>query len=189
MATSTLPKMMTVEEFLALPDDGVDRELIYGEMREKGMTVRNESHSTVMANVAYYAKDWVLRTNASGLKVVCGEAGFQLSQNPPLVVGVDVAISDASPSERRDVRTTLVRGIPHVAIEILSPSDSVHDVHEKTRLYLEHGVHAVWVIDPEGRTVSIYRQDREPDLYNANHTLTCESELPGFSVRVAELFK
>src|SRR4051812_183807 len=42
---------MTVEEFLALPDDGVHRELIHGRVRELGMTTRNRFHSQIEANL------------------------------------------------------------------------------------------------------------------------------------------
>ena len=35
MSTATAPKLMTAEEFLALPDDGVERWLIRGQLREK----------------------------------------------------------------------------------------------------------------------------------------------------------
>ena len=35
MSAAAVPKLMTVEEFLALPDDGVERWLIRGELREK----------------------------------------------------------------------------------------------------------------------------------------------------------
>ena len=37
--------LMTADEFLALPDDGVERWLIHGEVREFGMTIRNRWHS------------------------------------------------------------------------------------------------------------------------------------------------
>ncbi len=36
-------QLMTTEQFLALPEDGVDRELIEGQLREKPMTVRQLS--------------------------------------------------------------------------------------------------------------------------------------------------
>jgi hypothetical protein len=45
-------KLMTVEEFLALPDDGISRELICGQLKERGLTVRNRFHSKVEALVA-----------------------------------------------------------------------------------------------------------------------------------------
>ena len=37
---ATTSSLMTAEELLALPDDGIDRELIRGELRENPMTTR-----------------------------------------------------------------------------------------------------------------------------------------------------
>ena len=37
---------MTIEEMLALPDNGYDRELIRGELREEPMTRRNRGFTT-----------------------------------------------------------------------------------------------------------------------------------------------
>ena len=41
MATAAPSELMTIEAFLALPEDGRRRELIRGEVREKEMTRRN----------------------------------------------------------------------------------------------------------------------------------------------------
>lgn len=48
--TETEPGTMTFEEFMALPDDGTDRELIRGVvkvrgLKERGMTIRNRHHA------------------------------------------------------------------------------------------------------------------------------------------------
>ena len=187
MATVTLPKTMTVEEFLALPDDGVDRELIYGEVREKGMTVRNETHSEVMASMSFWLFSW--SRSRRDYRILCGEAGFILDPVDRLVVGVDVAVNIRKadhPAHSTD--STLVSGPPHVAIEILSPSDSQKEIHGKVRLYLDHAVAAVWIVDPEDRSVRVYRRNESVQFFTGDQMLTCEPELPEFSVRVNDLF-
>ncbi len=45
MSTTVSKRPMTTEELLALPEDGLDRELIRGQLREKPMTRRNRWHS------------------------------------------------------------------------------------------------------------------------------------------------
>jgi hypothetical protein len=50
---SVASKPMTIAEFLALPDDGVDRELIRGEVKNKGMTYRNRVHAKVVARITH----------------------------------------------------------------------------------------------------------------------------------------
>ena len=190
MSTIELQKQMTVEEFLALPEDGVDRELINGVVREKAMTVRSESHSRAMASTARHLGNWVAEFTCTKFEVLCGEAGFILDEVDRLVVGVDVAVNHMDRKDDDDhSHTTLVCGAPHLAVEILSPSDTHKDVHEKIRLYLDHGVAAVWIVDPDDRTVRIYRRGQLPVFFNSDQTLACEPELPGFSVRVHDLFR
>jgi len=47
-------------------------------------------------------------------------------------------------------------GAPDMAVEILSPSNTKHDVFVKFRLYQKYGVREYWVVDPGGRTVSVH---------------------------------
>jgi hypothetical protein len=44
------------------------------------------------------------------------------------------------------------------------------------------------VADPDLRTVTIHRPDREPQFFTASQALTAEPELPGFAVEVRRLF-
>jgi Uma2 family endonuclease len=53
---------------------------------------------------------------------------------------------------------------------------------------LQAGVPLVWIINPHHRTVAIYRPNQAPVLVNVTQELTGEPELPGFRVRVADLF-
>ena len=51
MKMATVTTLMTAEELLALPEDGTDRWLIAGELRERPMTKRNRFHSRATARV------------------------------------------------------------------------------------------------------------------------------------------
>jgi hypothetical protein len=48
MASDIASTPMTTEELLALPEDGKNRWLINGELREDSMTIRNWVHSSVV---------------------------------------------------------------------------------------------------------------------------------------------
>ena len=54
-------------------------------------------------------------------------------------------------------------------------------------MYLEVGT-VVWVVDPDFRTVSVHRPGRFVEGFNETQELSGEPELPGFRVRVADLF-
>jgi Uma2 family endonuclease len=179
---------MTTEELLALPHNGMDRWLIRGQLREKPMTVRNRVHSRTMVRVSRFLDVWLDQQPKPRGSVLCGEAGVRLRRDPDTTVGIDVVYIPADLAGRESEETTLVDGVPVLAVEILSPNDVIDDVNEKIDTYLEAGVALIWVIDPRRRTVEIFRQGAEPELVNVLQELSGEPHLPGFRVPVAEIF-
>ncbi|HZU35002.1 MAG TPA: Uma2 family endonuclease [Gemmataceae bacterium] len=187
MSVATRP-VTTTDELLALPDDGMERWLIRGQVREKPMTVRNRVHSLIMARVTLHLGQWLETQAQPRGQVLCGEAGVRLQRNPDTTVGVDVVYIPADVASRSSPDTTLVDGVPVLAVEILSPSDTQEEIDEKIDTYLSAGVALVWVIDPHHRTVEIFRPSAAPEFVNVQQELTGEPHLPGFRVAVARLF-
>lgn len=189
MSTATAPKLMTVDEFLALPDDGVERWLIRGQLWEEEMTKRNRFHSRALIRIGYLLEAWSEGQPEPRGEVVGGEAGFILRRNPDSTVGIDLAyVSPQTRSVQTD-QTTLYDGPPVLAGEILSPTNTHKEVSAKIKEYLACGVAVVWVIDTDFRTVTVYRPAVEPVLFNRTQVLTGDPELPGFSCPVAEFFR
>lgn len=180
-------KLMTLEEFLALPDD-MDRDLIRGRVLEQEMTNRNQVHSWIAARVGQLLFNWVDTQPRPWGRVYIGEAGFRLHEDPDSFVGIDVAY--ASPEVVAECRdTTYVNAPPLLAVEILSPSDKHEDVISKVGEYLSVGVPIVWVIDPYFRTVTVYRPNEIPQMRAGDEELNGDPHLPGFSVRVSRIFE
>jgi Uma2 family endonuclease len=180
-------KTMTAEVLMGLPEDGIHRELIRGELRESPMTFRNRKHSRVEARITHILGNWLDARPGPKGAVVCGDAAFRLKCDPETLVGVDVAYASADVVAATTRKTAFYDGPPVLAVEILSPSDRQKDVVEKVGLYLEVGT-VVWVVDPDFRTVTVHRAGHEAEAFNANQELSGEPELPGFRVRVAEFF-
>jgi Uma2 family endonuclease len=189
MSLSALPssRAMTAEELLALPEDGVDRELIRGELRERPMTRRNPDHSEIEATVAHFLIRWLDVQPSPRGKVHSGEAAFRLRRNPDTLVGIDVAYASAELVAQREKRSSFYEGPPVLAVEILSPSDKHEDIVAKVSEYLAVGT-VVWVVDPEFRTISVHRPGNLPETPSAAQDLCGEPELPGFRVPVAKIF-
>ena len=180
---------MTTEQLLALPDDGTDRWLIAGELRERPMTRRNRFHSRAMVRLARFLDCWLDEQPQPRGQVLAGEAGIILRHDPDTTVGVDVVYVPAEVMVRQTSETTLVDGVPILAVEILSPTDIVDDVNEKIDAYLAAGVALVWIVGPYFRTVRVHRGDAEPELFNVRQELVAEPQLPGFRVPVSRLFE
>lgn len=177
---------MSVEEFLALPENGVHRELIQGRVRELGMTVRNRIHSQIEARVAQKLLNWLDLLPEPRGRVVCREAGFRLKGTKESLVGIDVALVSHEPIARTQKKETMYDGSPILAVEILSPSDKHEDTVDTVAAYLEVGT-VVWVIDPDFQTVTVCRPGENPRALNIDGELHADPYLPGFHVRVADL--
>lgn len=184
MATVVAP--MTTEELLALPDNGMERWLIAGELRERPMTVRNRFHSRTMICVGTELDLWLRQQPLPRGQVLCGEVGVRLSRDPDTTVGIDVVYVSANVVVQQ---TTLIDGVPTLAVEILLPKETFKQIHEKTTVYQSAGVPLVWVLDPCDRTVKVYRPGVEPDSFNIHQELSGEPHLPGFRISVGRIFE
>src|SRR5262245_46953198 len=133
MATVSSP--MTTEELLALPDDGMERWLIAGALRERRLTIRNRYRSRVLIRAGKFLDNWLDEQPHPRGQILGGEAGVVLRRNPDSMVGVDITFVGADVMVRQTEDTTLIEGIPILVVEILSPSDTIEDINEKIDAY------------------------------------------------------
>lgn len=188
----TEPETMTFEEFMALPDDGTDRELIRGVVRvrgvkERGMTIRNRHHARIEIKIGKILDLWLDTRPEPRGQMVGGEAGFRLQGTKESGVGIDVAYASAELVASTPESQAIFDGPPVLAVEILSPSDTHKDVAEKIEAYLEVGT-VVWVVDHDLKTVIIYHPGGAHRLLNFGDEIADEPYLPGFRARVSEFF-
>jgi Uma2 family endonuclease len=74
---------------------------------------------------------------------------------------------------------------PDLTIEIVSEDDRWNDLFAKAELYLEKGSRVVWIVDPYQKGVMVVTRD---DRRWEKDTLSCPELLPGFSVKVQDIF-
>ena len=177
---------MTVEEFMALPDNGVHRELIQGRVREMGMTVRNRFHSRIEASIVFHLMKWLREQPHPRGEIVCGEAGFCLKGTKESLVGIDVALVSHELVARTPAKETMFDGAPILAVEILSPSVKHEDLVDTVATYLEVGT-VVWLIDPDFQTLMVCRPGQNPRTLNIDDELQADPYLPGLRIKIAEL--
>ena len=177
-------KTFTLDEFAALPDDGLIHELIRGELQTT--TRPGIAHGVIMSRIARLL-DVYVQMNHLGV-VVAGDAGFILSRDDATVVGPDVAFVPTADLPASDLPEKWLNAAPALAVEISSPTDRLTDIDEKVDLYLAAGSQLVWVVNPRRQSVTIHRPAAPGSVLGAADTLTGESLLPGFSCQVADLF-
>jgi Uma2 family endonuclease len=180
MATVT-STAMTVEEFSRLPADGARHELNAGELIT--LPPPKSLHSLTSLAVLEALQPY-LRQHPMGRAIP--EAGYILFREPLTVRQPDVSVLSnariaATPED------SYFEGAPELAIEIVSPSDAADDLEIKVRQYLNTGAKQVWVLYPKSQDLHVFQPDRFFVL-KADEVLNGGDLLPGFAVKVSELF-
>ncbi|MGH7543072.1 MAG: Uma2 family endonuclease [Gemmatimonadota bacterium] len=176
------PGPITIEEFERLPDEAARLELV------RGHVVREPpagfEHGAIGVQIASSLHAFV-RQHGLG-KVVAGEPGFVLFDDPPTVRAPDVALvaQDRLPANPRG----FARLAPDLAVEILSPSNTLSEIHDKVSDYLDAGTRLVWVVEPRGRTVTVYRSRDDIRILTSSQEIEGGDVLPGFRTPVSEFF-
>ena len=180
-----IKQLLTAEQLWTLPDvPGKRFELVKGELIE--VPGAGAVHGLIVGVIYHLLAAFVAGRE---LGYVFGDGvGYVLARDPDLV-----RIPDASFVARERVPAGGVpEGFwpfaPDVAVEVVSPHDRADDVHSKVREYLEAGTRLVWVVWPRHRAVTAYTGDGQAREWRGDDELDGGDVLPGFRVRVAELF-
>ncbi len=185
MATDTIPKLHTAEEFadLANERDGLC-ELVRGEVLE--MTRPTARHGVVCANVS--GSIWIWARQERKGRVVSNDAGVVTQRDPDSVRGPDLYFISESRLPGGQLPTVWLEVPPEICVEVLSQNDRWKDVLEKITEYLDFGVLEVWVADPELKQLHVYGADAAPQLLLGEDTLQSPI-LPGYESRVSDFFE
>ena len=87
---------------------------------------------------------------------------------------------------------TYVPYMPDLAIEIISPSQSLAQVRRKAEVYLRHGTTLVWLLDPLARSAEVWRRGGDGTLRSesiaSEGALSGGDILPGFRLPLRLIF-
>lgn len=176
----TVTTLMTAEELLAMPDDGVRHELVQGELRS--MSPAGAKHGRIVMIIARELDQFV-SSNGFGW-VYNSDTGFVLSRNPDTVRCPDVPFVR---QERRVRADGFFEGAPDLAVEVISPTDRYSEVREKVQEYLRAGTQLVIVVDPRTQGATLYTPTGGRDL-TIDDSLHAGDVVPGWSLPLRELF-
>jgi Uma2 family endonuclease len=181
VATTTKP--ITAEDLWKMPNDQ-RRELVRGELRM--MAPSGFDHGAIIDNLHVLLSVYVKAKKLG--KVVGAETGFKLTRNPDTVRGADIAFIAAARLPAKGRPVGFWDGAPDLAVEVISPGDTLKEVEEKATDYLDAGARLVWVVNPRNRTITVHRADRNKLLLRESDTLEGGEVVPGFQCAVADVF-
>jgi Uma2 family endonuclease len=137
---------LTAADLAALPDDGNRYELLRGDLLT--MPPTGLDHGMVFGETFWQFKRFARETDAG---IVVSEVGFLLARDPPTVLAPDVAFIRRDRVPAAADRRGFAELAPDLVVEVVSPSNSMSEIHDKVLTFLETGVHAVLVLEPKRR--------------------------------------
>jgi Uma2 family endonuclease len=162
----TLAKsLLTLAEFLALPETEPANEFIDGEILQKPMPKGKHSHLQLslslainqVASKAKIAYAWPeLRCSFGDRSIVPDVAMFEWGHIP----------FDADGEVPNDFLIP-----PGWIIEILSPDQSPNRVTQKILYSLQHGTQLGWMLDPSDRSIVVFLPNQQPIFYEGGDRL------------------
>jgi Uma2 family endonuclease len=119
--------------------------------------------------------------------VYAAETGLLLATNPDTVLAPDAAFIHQERVAQIGNVTGFIPIAPDLAVEVISPYDTYMEVEEKVSLWLQHGTQMV-VVNPRRRGVTVYCPG-QPVLFLTEQDELCGNDVvPGWRVRIQDLF-
>ena len=168
------------------PDNVNHYELIEGELFE--MPPPGYAHGRLAVLIAHYILSFV---QAQELGEVTVESGYHPPDGRHTLLSPDVAFLSKAKAPH-PFWGKYIPVMPDLAIEILSPTDTLRQVRRKAALYLQHGTQLVWIVLPTEKGVDVCRSvdgaRLNIEFVGQEGRLSGEKVLPGFELELERLF-
>lgn len=185
----TVTGLMTADEFFDSPyAEGF--ELINGKVVSKSSGFEIDmptgaKHGAVTDELES-RMSYFVRENKLG-KVFAAETGFILAEGT--VRGIDIAFVGNEKIAKFGIPDSFFPCAPDLAVEVISPGNSIEEIQDKVEQYLAAGTTLVWIVYPKRKMVHVHRQSNVIKVLRENDELAGEDVLPNFKVRLTEIFE
>jgi Uma2 family endonuclease len=178
-------KVWTDAEFMALNREGHRYEIVDGELIDVGNSGAKHGNvcSLLMILLGGYVhaqKLGAMFDSSTAFKMKNGN-----KRSPDLSFFAKECLQGLE-----ELPTGFLEGAPDLAVEVLSPNNTIEEIDTKIAEYFENGARLVWVINPVQHYMLVYRSGQEPDrLLKFSDSLDGEEVIPGFTLPMSELFQ
>ncbi len=172
----------TPEDLLAMPD-GKSYELVRGQLEERNMGVESSWVGTrIVIRLGQFCEVHKLGY------VLQADSGYQcFPHDPDMVRRPDASFVKTGRFPGDVLPKGWAKIPPDLAVEVVSPNDLVYKLEEKLFDYGKVSVPLIWVINPESRTVTVYRREGSIIRLQDNDELSGEDVVPGFRCPIREI--
>ena len=88
----------------------------------------------------------------------------------------------------REEKRRFIYLCPNFVIELLSPSDRLHEAKRKMTEWMANGAELGWLIDADNQAVYVYRRCQEAELIVGLQSIAGEGPVNGFSLDLQDVF-
>jgi Uma2 family endonuclease len=186
---STTTRLITADELLVMPpyDENGNQcrfELIRGEL--KVMSLAKPLHGVICSRLNFKLAGFVEEHDLG--ETFGTKTGFQVERDPDSVLGIDVAFVSRERLAAVESFEKYFPFAPDLAVEVLSPGNTVREINEKIAMYFAAGSRAVWVFNPKKRTAAAYTSPTEVRVFSESERFDGGEVLPGFTLDLLKLF-
>lgn len=176
-------KILTLEEFIQLPETKPATEYIHGQLIKKPMPQGKHSiiQGTLVSKINALAQPNKIALALPELRCTFG--------NRSIVPDIAIFAWNRIPVDEQGDIANVFDSYPDWIIEILSPQQSHTKVTGNILYCLTHGSHMGWLIDPKERSVLIYPPKKQPELLQLEtDKLIVPDLIKEFNLTIGELF-
>ena len=182
--TTTQTKLITADELLTLYSKGVRGELIRGELCETMPSGGRHGEVVVLACLAL--GNFIVPRRLG--RLAASDSGVLLERDPDTVREPDIAFISAERLPLDVEVSGYYEVVPDLIVEVVSPSDSAREVMDKALMWLSFGARMVWAVNPQSRSVDVYRPGERTLTLTQDDTLDGLDVVPGFVCPVGDIF-
>lgn len=176
--------LLTVEEYLDLPDLGCPTELVRG--RVVALPLPGFLHGVLSARLGGLLDRFV---DEHKLGHVVNRSGVITERSPDTVRVPDVSFYSYSRIPKGTSPAGYAPVAPEIALEVHTPTDRWPNVPRRIAEYLNAGVDLVCVAAAKSRSVFAYTADRPPMPLGLDAEITFPPPLDGLRIPVRQVFE
>jgi len=181
MQTVVDKREWTDEALRALPRDGRKYEVLGGELM---VSPTGFQHGYISSRLSTALSAFALKHRLG--VVVDSSTGFRFKSGACLSPDVSFVRKERL---RRGIAQQFFQGAPDLAVEVLSPGESLASVRLKLAAYFGEGTRLAWVVNPKEATVRVHHSPRQFKCLRGEDRLEGEALLPGFALPIVGLFE